>query len=138
MPLGAEYRDGTLVTPRLQVLAMGFNWSLFFCQKTLEYIVKQAGLSEEAFVVDSTPPPTIEVRSPAVAVYVDGAAVLGASDEDVGDGIARIRRALAKAGLERSEDDGERQGFTCLRFDRGTRRKRRRGSRRFSTLPPAR
>ena len=39
------------VSPQLQVLAIGFSWALYFCQKMVERCVRLAGFSADALLV---------------------------------------------------------------------------------------
>ena len=40
------------VSLQLQVLAMGFSWALYFCQKMVESCVRLAGFSADALLMD--------------------------------------------------------------------------------------
>ena len=64
-----------LVTPRLLVLAMGWSWSLFFCQRMVEDAVVAAGFPAADLIRGRHSCRPLE-EGPLVAVYVDGVAVL--------------------------------------------------------------
>ncbi|CAK0842885.1 unnamed protein product [Prorocentrum cordatum] len=66
---------GTYATPQLLVLAMGFSWSLYFCQEAVEARVRAAGAPRCDFVRGRHGVPELE-SGPKVAVYVDGVAVV--------------------------------------------------------------
>ena len=111
LPAGSSVR----VSPRLEVLAMGFNWSLYFCQAMVKQCVLRAGIKEPQLVEDRRVPPCLasEVGS---AVYVDGAAIIGLHDQVVEKYAVKVLDQLNAAGLlcHDIENHGEEQIFTGL------------------------
>ncbi|CAK0841243.1 unnamed protein product, partial [Prorocentrum cordatum] len=105
-------------SPRLVVLAMGWNWSLFFCQQMVETQVLRSGLAWERLARDRHPTPALE-EGPAAAVYVDGAAVVGLDYAETLETGQRVRDSLDAAGLtcKGLEGPSAEATFTGLVFD---------------------
>ena len=50
--VGIDHVSPRLVSPRLTVLPLGWNWSLFFCQAAVEEEIWAAGVESAALVPD--------------------------------------------------------------------------------------
>ena len=70
------YSDSDNVSPEFLVMAMGFSWSLYFCQRLVENVVLAAGFSVRQFVYDRQRAPPVAGGEVAFAVYVDGVGAL--------------------------------------------------------------
>ena len=97
--LQLDHLPGRRATPRLAVLAMGWSWSLFFCQRLVEQRVLDAGYPESALVRDRHHVGDMSDGT-VCAVYVDGAAVVGSSRARVSHGILAVDTSLNSAGLK--------------------------------------
>lgn len=108
------------VSPALQVLPMGFSWSLFFCQRLVERCTELAGFSRAQMLYDKRTSPTLEKQELGAAVYVDGVAVFGTCEELVIEGTKRVKQALEKYGLKCGShvDPSDDQTFVGLQVDR--------------------
>eukprot|EP00973_Karenia_brevis_P088163 12225316-Karenia_brevis.AAC.1 len=103
--LGITYLNGESVSgdeailPLLQVLPMGWSWSLHFCQKIVEDAVSKV-VGTENLIVDKTPSPCLDKSgNVAGAAYVDNFAVLGCSAQSVSNGLDKIVKELRSTGL---------------------------------------
>ena len=65
------------VSPQLQVLAVGFSWALYFCQKMVESCVRIAGFSADALLMDRHRSPLMSRDLICFGVYVDGVCAVG-------------------------------------------------------------
>ena len=98
--LPEEVAADAVVSPALTVLAMGFSWSLYFCQRMVEACVENCGISRHQFARDRQPAPRIDEGELSGAVYVDGAAILGIDGDKVDSNIAAVKEALDQVGLQ--------------------------------------
>ncbi|CAK0867614.1 unnamed protein product, partial [Prorocentrum cordatum] len=116
--LSAQLPSWRKASPRLAVLAMGWNWSLFFCQQMVETQVLRSGLARERLARDQRPTPSLE-EGPAAAVYVDGAAVIGLYYTGAMETAQRARESLEAVGLRCKGLEGPcaEATFTVLVFD---------------------
>ena len=114
---GVEVPDHWLhlpdVSPQLQVLAVGFSWALFFCQKMVESCVRLAGFSADALLMDRHRSPLMSRDLICFGVYVDGVCAVGCN---------RSKVSLDAAGLQCSEveADTSKQVCTGLELDHKT------------------
>ena len=130
--LPSDLAADAFVSPAPTVLAMGFSWSFYFCQRMVEACVENCGISRHQFVRDRQCAPRIdEGEFVGSAVYVDGAAILGCDVDKVDSKIAAVKMALDQVGLQcpNLELSGKGQVFCGLEFDSETGRIR---------VPPAR
>lgn len=99
---------------------MGFNWSLYFCQRMVEATVMKQGLVGCRMLQERRAPPDFSRGELGIGVYVDGVAVIGTDSEKVRTRCQELRDALNACGLEcGTEDHGdEEQVFTGLTIDR--------------------
>ena len=65
------------VSPQLQILAMGFSWALYFCQKMVKSCVLAAGFSLATLLMDRHWAPSMARDSICFGVYVDGVCAVG-------------------------------------------------------------
>ena len=67
------------VFPQLQVLAMGFSWALYFCQKMVESCVWASGFREspDTLLMDRHRAPAMTRDSICFEVCVDGVCAVG-------------------------------------------------------------
>ena len=107
-------------SPGLEVLAMGFSWALYFCQKMVEERVLAAGFQDAQRIIDRQLAPTLEEEQCAVATYVDGVAVISTNAAAADAAIAAVKESLNQVGLECGEDGeaDDEQVFVGLRIDR--------------------
>ena len=98
--LPSDLAAGAFVSPALTVLAMGFSWSLCFCQRMVEACVENCGISRHQFVRDRQCAPRTEGGELGSAVYEDGAAILGCDVSKVDSKIAAVKMALDQVGLQ--------------------------------------
>ena len=63
-----------LVSPRLQVMAMGWTWSLHFCQKVLEELTRRCGVLRELLLNARVADSRLEPSGLRGAAYVDNSA----------------------------------------------------------------
>ncbi|CAK0904966.1 unnamed protein product [Prorocentrum cordatum] len=100
--LSAQLLPGRKASPRLAVLAMGWNWSPLFCQQSAETQVLRSGLAWER-----------------LALYVDGAAVIGLDYTETMATAQRARESLGAVGLRCKVLEGPcaEATFTGLVFD---------------------
>eukprot|EP00959_Pyramimonas_sp_CCMP1952_P163248 3412704-Pyramimonas_sp.AAC.1 len=66
----------------MEVLPMGFNWALFFCQAMVRNAAEDAGFADGRMFLDRHSAPDVATE-PGAAVYVDGVAVVGTDLEAV-------------------------------------------------------
>jgi hypothetical protein len=107
--------------PRLCVLAMGWSWSLYFCQELLECMVERSGFPRDKQIRNRHVVPPI-TTTPAAATYVDGVAVISGQPAPALAGVARVKNNLDSVGLScKPADEPElEQVFTGLTFHRDT------------------
>ena len=110
--------DEEELSPLLLALAMGFSWSLFFCQRLLESVARHAGFKDSQFVTDRERPPDISQGEVALAIYVDGIGVLSSCPERVKAARALLRKSMFEHHLDPGEADEEEQIFIGLNFGR--------------------
>ncbi|CAK0861849.1 unnamed protein product, partial [Prorocentrum cordatum] len=121
-PVAARGLSGKRATPRLCVLAMGWPWSLYFCQEMASTAATSAGFTESDMLLDKRASPNFrELESDATraAVYVGNVGVFGQEKPSVDlkahDALVALERAgLACKGVEPA---GGRQEFTGLLLD---------------------
>ncbi|CAK0874488.1 unnamed protein product, partial [Prorocentrum cordatum] len=106
-------------SPCLKVLPMGWNWSLFFCQHTVEGMLGAVGFGDAKLVRDRKVIPDL-ATGPVSAAYVDGVAVIGTQYDEVVDQLSGIYGAFNDGGLKWKEMElpSQEQKFTGLIFDR--------------------
>ena len=97
------------VSPQLQILAMGFSWAPYFCQKTVESCVRLAGFSSGRLAYGSSP-------------GVDGVCSVGCNRQKVLAALGAVKATLDAAGLQCSEivSDTSKQVFTGLQLNHET------------------
>ena len=110
------------VSPQRQVLAMGFSWALYFCQKMVESCVRFAGFSADALLMDRHRTPAMSRDSICFGVYVDGVCAVGCNRSKVLSALEAVMVTLDAAGLQCSEveADTSTQVFTGLQLDHKT------------------
>ena len=110
------------VSPQLQVLAMGFSWALYFCQKMVESCVRAACFSPETLLMDRHRAPTMTRDSICFGVFVDGVCAVGCDRPKVLYAMMAVKATLDAAGLQCSEveADTSKQVFTSLQLDHKT------------------
>ena len=117
---GAEhFAADSLVSPMLTVLPMGFNWSLYFCQRMLEGAMERVGFTSAQFVRDREPAPDIQGERVGLAIYVDGVGVCGTSETAVTAAHDKVIEGMHKSGMIPGEiEETAEQVFVGLNFDR--------------------
>ncbi|CAK0789220.1 unnamed protein product, partial [Prorocentrum cordatum] len=95
LPPGIE----TWASPCLEVLPMGWTWSLYFCQCMVMAGVQAAGFALSDFIQDRRAAPSVTDRN-RVAVYVDGVAVVGLGADLVTSDCERVAAKLEALGLK--------------------------------------
>ncbi|CAK0821451.1 unnamed protein product, partial [Prorocentrum cordatum] len=90
--------SGKRTAPRLVMLPMGWNWSLYFCQHVVLAHVLKAGFREKDMISDRHAVKNIAL-SPSVATDVGGAAAVGVNRRQAQGGIAAVERELEAGGL---------------------------------------
>ncbi|CAK0839371.1 unnamed protein product, partial [Prorocentrum cordatum] len=105
-------------SPCLEVLPMGWTWSLYFCQCMVMAGVQAAGFALSDFIQDRRAAPSVTDRS-RVAVYVDGVAVVGLEANLVTSDCERVAAKLEALGLKCKgvEAAGSDTTFTGLSFE---------------------
>ena len=94
------------LVPCLQVLPMGWSWSLKFCQALVEDVVSKV-VKPENLVKDKTPGIVLkEPSSVAGAAYVDNYGVFGLSKKLVNEYRLQISSNLKAIGLSVHEEEG--------------------------------
>ena len=78
-----DSKDDDVVTPLLLVLAMGFSWALYFCQRLVEACAAAAGLGDARLLLDRRRPPVMSQSDVLAAIYVDGVCVVGNDEQQV-------------------------------------------------------
>ncbi|CAK0791906.1 unnamed protein product, partial [Prorocentrum cordatum] len=105
-------------SPCLEVLPMGWTWSLYFCQCMVMAGVQAAGFALSDFIQDRRAAPSVTDRN-RVAVYVDGVAVVGLEANLVTSDCERVAAKLEALGLKCKgvEAAGSDTTFTGLSFE---------------------
>ena len=105
-----------------QVLAMGFSWALYFCQKLVESCVRAAGFSPETLLMDRHRAPSMTRDSICFGVDVDGVCAVGCDRPKVLSAMMAVKATLDAAGLQCSEveADTSKHVFTGLHLDHKT------------------
>ena len=119
--LGANLKGG-LVSPRLQVLGMGFSWALYFCQRMVESCVRRAGIPTEHMCSDRQIVPSLKEAGVVCATYVDGVAAVSEDEKLADETIKRVSEVLAEANLDAGpkEECEEGQIFVGLKLDKAS------------------
>eukprot|EP00959_Pyramimonas_sp_CCMP1952_P323347 6766242-Pyramimonas_sp.AAC.1 len=63
--------------PLLQVLPMGWSWSLYFCQRLLQITVLRSGIDTGPLIKDRHAPLQVRTSSTQPGVYVDSVCIVG-------------------------------------------------------------
>ncbi|CAK0801273.1 unnamed protein product, partial [Prorocentrum cordatum] len=110
---------GIRISPRMEVLPMGFNWALFSCQEMVRNAAEDAGFADGRMFLDSHSAPDITAE-PGAAVCVDGVAAVGADLEAVEAGGVAVAKQLEERGLQVKGVEGpsDSQTFAGMVFDR--------------------
>ncbi|CAK0905955.1 unnamed protein product [Prorocentrum cordatum] len=110
---------GIRISPRMEVLPMGFNWALFLCQEMVRNAAEDAGFADGRMFLDRHSAPDIATQ-PVAAACVDGAAVVGTDLEAVEAGGVAVAKQLEERGLQVKGVEGpsDSQTFTGMEFDR--------------------
>ena len=95
----SHHPDGNLVSPHLEVWAMGWSQALRFCPSMVSQSVQCAGIDSSRFFLNRCPAPELSGQPPAAAVYVGGAAVVGAVAESVEDLGDKVHQQLCRDGF---------------------------------------
>ena len=76
-PVAYAHLSGhTFAVPELDVLAMGFSWSLYFCRHMVKHGPRAAGIPEDQWSRDRRVAPSLSGQV-AAATYVDNAGIVG-------------------------------------------------------------
>ena len=107
------------VSPLLQVLAMGFSWALYVCQKMVESCARASGFSPDILLMDRHRAPAMTRDSICFGVFVDGVCAVGCDRPKVLAAMTAVKATLDAAGLQCSEVEAgiSRQIFTGLQLD---------------------
>ena len=89
-----EGLPGSDASPHLEVLAMGWSWSLYFCQAPVLQSALDSGLTEEQIVRDRHASPVISKDSTHGAVYVDNGSIVGGSPAPVNRAGRRLLQTM--------------------------------------------
>ncbi|CAK0848864.1 unnamed protein product, partial [Prorocentrum cordatum] len=121
-PTAAQGLSGKRATPRLSVLAMGWSWSLYFCQEMVSTATMSAGFLDSDMLLDKRESPNfreLELSTTKAAVYVDNVGVFGQDKSSVDNQSHEVLSALERAGLacKGVERAGGQQEFTGLVID---------------------
>ncbi|CAK0847575.1 unnamed protein product, partial [Prorocentrum cordatum] len=114
LPAGVE----TWASPCLEVLHMGWTWSLYFCQCMVMAGVQAAGFALSDSIQDRRAAPSVARRNRA-AVYVDGVAVVGLEADLATSDCERVAAKLEALGLKCKSVEAAGSGatFTGLSFE---------------------
>ena len=104
------------VSPQRQVLAMGFSWALYFCQKMVESCVLASGLSPDAMLMDRHRAPATSHDSICFGVYVDCVCAVGGDRPKVLAATA-VKATLDAAGLQCSEVEADTSRTGILKLE---------------------
>ena len=107
------------VSPQLQVLAVGFSWALYVCQKMVESCVRTSGISPDTLLMDRHRAPAMSRDSICFGVYVDGVCAVGCNRSKVLAALETVKLTWDAGGLQCSEieADTSRQVFTGFELD---------------------
>ena len=87
------------VSLQLQVLAMGFSWPLYFCQK-MSRVVYWQPVSRRTLLIDRHRAPSVARDSICFGVYVDGVCAAGCDRPEVLSAMMAVKATLDAAGLQ--------------------------------------
>ena len=108
---GRPVRPGTLLTPRLAVVPMGWSWALYVCQQLHQRVVERSGLGSDVRLRDRHP---VSSTSCCHLQYVDNLVVLGTDREMVKGAFERAVKELTRAGLQVHEVESSSDGAQVL------------------------
>ena len=95
-----EPSDDEAVFFAFKGMCMGWSWALWLAN---EIVANQSsigsGLSEERFIRDKRPAPTVTQSSPAIGVYVDNVNVIGMGSASVNDVMDSVADRFARLGI---------------------------------------
>ncbi|CAK0842468.1 unnamed protein product, partial [Prorocentrum cordatum] len=92
--------DARFGSPLLQVLPMGWSWSLYFCQRLLETTVLRSGIDTGPLVMDRHAPLQVRTSPTQPGVYVDDVCVVGGDGDRCVADCTEVVSELERVGLK--------------------------------------
>lgn len=82
---GMSISPNTYLTPQLEVLPMGWSWSLFLCQRVHEVVAGKSGFDSSSAILDRHVPKPSGSHDVQHAEYVDNFLIAGHNPATVGE-----------------------------------------------------